>query len=387
MHFSEHGAFFSEVGPILVEDPVEFMPADWESGLNQMLAELLQTEREAQLAGLPGDPDLDRKLEAVLRTYFQKVVQPMLQQIRLDCAYAKENASKVLGWNRAVALVGKEDVFSAETAEVLGAVVEGAENCWREATEPCVNQADPVRFPEVLAAARLNQLLGGDPSVYDPYDPELACEPEWTGTITLTRESAIHDAYHEETPCCDGRVKTTDGTLDFVTTTNETWTVTGAGLAYSYTAQFEGEVDFDRSAHTVIASWLNCGEDWQAHESVTTTTESGSATGSGSTVVYVQVADDGSYQVNAQPPNIETTGMQSYESTSRTGPDCVGEYEDGSSTYTEAYSPDLFAAYGHETVDPEDPGVLSGSETTVEDDGYTVVTTTVTWELRRAGGQ
>src|SRR5690606_8947276 len=97
--------------------------------------------REAQLTGEEGDPELNEKIEAIVNTFYIKVIAPILPKIMTDCSYAEANVSKVLGWARTVMLLGMDETFSGEVQKVMGAVVAGADNCWQEAIEPWVDQA------------------------------------------------------------------------------------------------------------------------------------------------------------------------------------------------------------------------------------------------------
>lgn len=390
MHFSEHGAFFSEVGPILVNDPVEFMPSDWESGLQQMLAELLLSQREAQLAGLPGDPDFDWKLEAILRTYYEKVILPLLYDIEFSCVLAKQNASKVLGWNRTVALVGKEEVFAAETANVVDAVLKGADKCWQQATEPCVDPENAARFQKVLEAARLNQLLGGNPAEYDPYDPDLQCELMWTGTITYDEERVTQIDETKEGTCCYGRPTSQHTVVDSVLTTSESWTVTGGtGFDYRALAHFTAEVTYERSEEHSHESWSSCSGEIVPSGGVDTLAESGSGSTSAPTVITISVEDDGTYWVSGGAEANKVMGTISGTTTSRFGPLCEGGYDEDSESYSYDHEWGTWSAYGYGTIDPANPGVLAGSETTVEEyeNSHEVITRTVTWHLERVGNE
>lgn len=187
MHFSDHGGFTgSEVDPIVITDsPGDFMPMDWEAQLAQMMAELLAKEREAQLAGEEGDPELNEKIEAIVNTFYIKVIAPMLPRIMTECSYAEANVSKVLSWARTVMLLGMDEAFSREVQKVMDAVVAGADNCWQEAIEPCVDQASS-NFVRVVQLARMNQLLGGSPDVYDPWREDIQCDGtcEWLDDVT-----------------------------------------------------------------------------------------------------------------------------------------------------------------------------------------------------------
>jgi len=187
LSFSDHGGFTgSEADPIDIADsPQDFMPMDWEAQLAQMMAELLAKERAAQLMGEESDPALNEKIEAIVNTFYIKVIAPILPRIMTDCSYAEANASKVLGWARSVILLGMDKTFSVEVRKVMDAVVAGADNCWQEAIEPCVDQASSG-FVRVLGMARMNQLIGGSPDVYNPWREDIQCDGtcEWLDEVT-----------------------------------------------------------------------------------------------------------------------------------------------------------------------------------------------------------
>lgn len=207
LHFSDYGAYVgSETDPIIITDePAGFMPFDWESQLAQMMAELTRQEREAQLRGEEGDPEFDKKLEAILSTFYIQVISPLLGRIISDCEFAKANIAQVLSWNQQVALLGLDGTFNAQMRAVTTAVVAGMDNCWQKVTQPCVDQSNAEQIAEVIKVARANQLLGGDPEKYNPFDPDIQCQggcagvadvKAWQGTVQYTHS---RDAANENT--------------------------------------------------------------------------------------------------------------------------------------------------------------------------------------------
>src|SRR5690606_12864080 len=114
-----------------------------------------------------------------------EVIAPMLPRIMSDCSYAEANVSKVLSWARNVILLGMDEAFSKEVQTVMDATVAGAHNCWLEAIEPCVDQASPT-FARVVQMARMNQLIGGSPDVYDPWRDDIQCDGtcDWLDDVT-----------------------------------------------------------------------------------------------------------------------------------------------------------------------------------------------------------
>lgn len=66
-------------------------------------------------------------------------------------------------------------------------------------------------------------------------------------------------------------------------------------------------------------------------------------------------------------------------------PDRKGDASGNSTSTTDAYTPDLWTFTVLGAIDPESPDSISGSETTVEEEGDEIVTTTMTWHLERSG--
>jgi hypothetical protein len=195
LHFSDYGAYVCcENAPIIIinDNPAEFMPTDWEGQLAQMMGELIRQEREAQLQGEEGDPLFAEKLTAILNSFYIEVIEPMLGRITSDCDFAKANVAKVLSWNRQVALLGLDATFEVQTDAVTSAVVAGMDSCWQKVTQPCVDQSNAEQMAEVIKVARINQLLGGDPEKYNPFDPTLACTGGWVGTAHVTKVGVVN---------------------------------------------------------------------------------------------------------------------------------------------------------------------------------------------------
>jgi hypothetical protein len=201
LHFSEYGVFVaSETDAIpVLDNPDTFVPLDWEAQLTHLLAEIVRKERRAQLKGEPGDPQFPKKVEAILITFYDKVVEGMLGQIAIDCAYAEANAPKVLAWSRTVSFWGLDEKLAARMRAVMDAVRKGADACWKAAVAPCIDRQDAVQVALVARYARLNLLLGGDPAEYNPKRPDLSCEPgcawvksvrNWTGRFAFRYENS-----------------------------------------------------------------------------------------------------------------------------------------------------------------------------------------------------
>lgn len=164
-HFSLHGVYLgTEAAPYAIEGSLDdFTPSDWEAQLEQLLSDLLAKERTAELRGEAGDPELAEKLEAILNTIFERAIAPLLPEIAGSCAGMAAHGGKALGWVRTTQLVGMGATFAAEARRVESAVRAGADLCWQEATTPCYGS-----YSRMLQASRLNVLLGGSSTAYDP---------------------------------------------------------------------------------------------------------------------------------------------------------------------------------------------------------------------------
>lgn len=149
-------------------------PSDWESQIRQAMQDLLAAERQAQLLGLEGDPQLWEKIQQLMDLYYDKIVAPVLERMVRDCEYAQANAHTPLSWARQSQLLGLgED--DPRQAKVMDALVKSIENCWDEAMKGCIDVKSAEAVQKVLGLARQGQLLGGSE---DRFDPSLILDPE-----------------------------------------------------------------------------------------------------------------------------------------------------------------------------------------------------------------
>lgn len=208
-HFSGHigfvdigeGTQLTAEGPELTVEPDSFNPSDWEAQFEHEMGELLSEERNADLRGEEGNPQFQEILEGLVRDYYFQIISGLLPGIRSDCAQAKANSSKVLDWARQVELLGMGETFSNESSSIMDAVFAGADNCWEEAIEPCLDVNDGVQMREAIGIARMNILMGGSEDKYNPFDPELHCSgctdvidiEAWEGQVQLTFSDSATD--------------------------------------------------------------------------------------------------------------------------------------------------------------------------------------------------
>lgn len=138
------------------------MPTRTADQYRQAISELLRSEREAQLKGEPGDPDLDKKLANYLAGYYRDVVRPKMLAAETDDSLAASAIQEGLGWSRQVELLGlSEDPFFAQKeAEVMDSIIKILQNAFNKAFQRCVNENDPSQVPRLLALERQAQLLG-----------------------------------------------------------------------------------------------------------------------------------------------------------------------------------------------------------------------------------
>ena len=189
LHFSGYVLY---LGPTLGEgDYEQFMPSDPESQLEHRAQELVNAERDAQVRGESGDPQFAEKLEAILDSYFQKVIAPLLPLIESDCKAARAHSAEVLAWTRQTHLFGLQERFRSENAAIWNSIISGLENCWEETVQPCLDRANETQLTAAIVIARQLELMGAAPGQYDPFDPELGCVDLWSGTITYSETGSI----------------------------------------------------------------------------------------------------------------------------------------------------------------------------------------------------
>lgn len=382
LHFSGYVVY---LGPALeMSTPYEeFAPADWEGELEHAMQELLRTEREAQLRGEPGDPDFAAKLEALLQSYFEKVIAPLLPQIASDCEAVKQHAAKAIAWARQTQLFGVGDSFQSEADAIWDSVVSGLEDCWEDTVEPCINPNDDAQVAEAAAIARQLALLGEDPSTHDPFDPALQCSSGWSGTITFT-ETGSRTWSSDDPETTGSGTQTYDFSQDLIVTGVKSTSADGsAELAVDLSATGTMTEDF----HFRKESWDDCVasepdilryvfEDSGRYELVGGVEEADHT-------LLIAMQEDGSYEIFGPAAFFLVDGERStyhyYID------NCFPESEDEETT-TEPWQ-SLMDAGSIEvsgTVDPEAPASLSGTYVFERFQEAVPTTVTVSWNLTRS---
>ena len=189
-HFSEY--IYSEVDPILVVEPKP-MPGPTEAQLVQAIAELLREERRRQLEGEPGDPGIWSKLEALLRAYYDVAIAPVLPIAEKNCREVEPIMGKAVGWVRQVELLSLGDELAPQVTKILASHRAAIENCWKEITEPCLNQSNQGEMARAFAVARAAQLLGMDANRFDPFNT-TPCD--CTGVARVTSGWTVNVSYN-----------------------------------------------------------------------------------------------------------------------------------------------------------------------------------------------
>jgi hypothetical protein len=74
--------------------------------IDQKLGELLQVERQAQLLGMDGNPDIWKIVKSDMDQYYDQVIQKEMAAAELDCQYAMKAAHDLLALERQNQLLG-----------------------------------------------------------------------------------------------------------------------------------------------------------------------------------------------------------------------------------------------------------------------------------------
>lgn len=185
LHFSGHLVYLGDGNWTTI--PLEGVtPTDWADRLDSVLEEYLRGERERLLRGEDSDPRLAEILENAAREYWVRVVEPMLNRMMTDCAYAESTMHYALGWSRQVSLLGMEASFVTEQARVTSTLVAALENCWGETIGDCIDEGDATQVQKAFGYSRQLALLGVEDPRYNPLNPDIYCGADWAGTATAT---------------------------------------------------------------------------------------------------------------------------------------------------------------------------------------------------------
>lgn len=381
LHFS---GYVVVLGPALeMGTPYEeYAPTDWEGEIEHALQELLREEREAQLRGEPGDPDFAAKLEFLLRTYFEEVIEPLLPQIASDCAAVKQHAAKVIAWSRQTELFGMAENFQAETGAIWSSVISGLEDCWDDAVKPCIDPNDEAQVAEAASIARQLALLGEDPSEHDPFDPALQCSTGWSGTVTFSETGSV--PYSSDDPeVTETGQRTYDFQQELVVTGVESTGTNGAQLLVDSAASGTMTEDYyHRKEH--YATCISSGpeilryvfEDSVQYELVGGVEESDQ-------VLTVAMEEDGTYQLFGPAAFFLVEGERTeyHYYIDNCYPD-TEEEETSTDPWELLMDPGGIEVSG--TTDPESPTTLSGTQVFERFKDDMLTTVTITWNLTRA---
>jgi hypothetical protein len=167
----------------------DYTPEDFENRAHAYLAELVQAERKAALEKRPGDPEYSQKVEAVLKHYYELVIQPLMKEVETNCK-KMPNAMKGISFARQAAILG---LLENEANAVMQSAFKGATNCWEEEKKRCRSPSDVERTRSLIAQARQLQILGGTASLEDV----PVCKADWSlsANATVTNSPGTQDTF------------------------------------------------------------------------------------------------------------------------------------------------------------------------------------------------
>jgi len=186
-HFSTYGVYYAENGSTSVQPTPELVaaiPREWKKANDHLLQPLLQEQRQGQILGLPGDPQLREKITAHLRRGYEEAIRKTLPFIASDCEAMKTMLSDTTSWVQQIenASVMLTESFEKEQSEIQQAVRSGIEACWAKALEDCealealqkaflgeakIPDALKARVEKLMSIPRQGDLLGYE---WDPLD-------------------------------------------------------------------------------------------------------------------------------------------------------------------------------------------------------------------------
>jgi hypothetical protein len=186
MHFSIAGGRINQGDAGPGSGMSDILPSDLAAQLDYRIAEAMRAERERQRNGNGSDVQLQNELTKIFVDFWNQVLSEMLPRLQVDCAYMRDNMHIPLFWSRMATILGFEQTFAPEHAQVADAMIGGFKNCWDELVDPCLHPRDK---PEARSYARTLALLGVDDPKYDTENPEIQCGA-WQGSATATGPSA-----------------------------------------------------------------------------------------------------------------------------------------------------------------------------------------------------
>jgi uncharacterized protein (TIGR02145 family) len=169
-HFSGGGA--AQAKPAEVKTHYsQYIPSDEENAFYQRMSEYIGRQRQAQILGLPENPDLWTTIEKMAREAYDKFVAPLLPVALNDCAKAPAILSRALGCARQMALMGwNETIFEAEYQKIM--------ETWQQVLLKC--HGWKTTFPGCIGTTSF--------SCNTPFGPwDISCErPYLDGTQNYT---------------------------------------------------------------------------------------------------------------------------------------------------------------------------------------------------------
>jgi hypothetical protein len=136
---------------------------DYELDSHEKLAVLLARERQHQLLGTPGVPDLDAKLLAALDKYYDLAIGPNLADAEQDMFFSSCLYGRALSWSRQMQLLfGEPDEGDTRQQLIFESMARARNNFIRRLHDRCLNGGEVSAFvlQDMLSLERQNQLLG-----------------------------------------------------------------------------------------------------------------------------------------------------------------------------------------------------------------------------------
>ena len=177
-HFSHHTVLVANGENGFVAE--YFTDADYLASIQTQIAQLLSSERNAQIEGAEPDPQVFEEIDKLLDAYYEDVLVPLIERSGRDCEYAETNYYDAVAFSRQIQMLGIGDREQVQT--ISAGCTTAMRNCWAEATAECLRM-DPAQFRRLIQYARhfqmTNQTLANG-EVPDPFDPG---QVRWCGTL------------------------------------------------------------------------------------------------------------------------------------------------------------------------------------------------------------
>ncbi len=191
LHFTIYTVHIGQLTTSPLASPPTGQPVRWDSQLEQAAQDLFARERQAQIDGTPGDPAFAEKLGRITDKTWEKVIQPLLARMKVDCRVAHAEMHTALGFMRMSQMWGLAD--AAREDAVATAVSAALDTCWKKMMADCFDPQDPADVQRVLSLARQAALLGeGGFDVDHALDPDNhpSC-PSVTGNLVYRSSEEV----------------------------------------------------------------------------------------------------------------------------------------------------------------------------------------------------